>query len=283
MWYNVDMAAFITHELIAGEVFDALSEEEKEKIRCVSAFYAGAQGGDCFFLYRPLSGNKNNLGRLMHRKNIYGFFCAAKDYAEKTGDYSYIFGYITHYAADTVFHPFVYATEYRLLSTLKKQRKKDKVHFLIERDIDAFLYEKFGKNRNISREIDEQGVACAYGLLRYAAEKAYGVTVNKNALRRALKRFFRQQSYLADPDGTRRKRVFALERKLHLRHFFSYMFLRRNPDVQFEVLRCGDEEKSVYRLYDEAKERSLFLIRAFLRENKPDKNDFSVDFNKGKK
>ena len=61
------------------------------------------------------------------------------------------------------------------------------------------------------------------------------------------------------------------------------MFLRRNPDVQFEVLRCGDEEKSVYRLYDEAKEKSLFLIRAFLRENKLDKNDFSADFNKGKK
>lgn len=281
MWYNGIMAAFITHELLAQAVYNELDREEKEKIPYLYAFFIGAQGGDCFFTYRPLSGKKRNLGKLLHRKNIFAFFAAAKEYAEKTGDYSYIFGYITHYVADTVFHPFVYATEYRLLSSLKKQRRKDKVHFLIERDIDSLLLKKAGVRPLFKAE--EKDFAAAYALLKYAVKKAYGQELNERAALNAMKRFPARQRFFDDPDGTRRKKIYAWEKKLHLRHFFSYMFLRPDPDIRFETLSLGEEKKTVYQLFEEAKEKSLRLIRAFCRQNTLNESEFSQDFNIGKR
>ena len=282
------MAAYITHKLAAKAVFSALGEDLKEKITAPLRYYAGAQGGDCFFIYRPLRKKGFNLGKLLHRRNVYAFFSAAREYAENTGDYSYILGYITHYAVDTVFHPYVYATEYETLASLEKPRKKDKVHFLIERDADAFLLRRYGGKDDTGPQAppsEEDGDAI-FALLDYAVKKSCGFGLEKKAVKSALARFPRQQSYLFDTEGTRRKRIYGIEKKLRLRHFFSYMFLRENPDARFETLKNGGEEKSVYRLFEEAVEKSVMLIGLFVRTPAGEALDetlFSSDFNSGKR
>lgn len=280
------MAAYLTHLFAAKEVYERLGEEEKKFIRSPSAYYAGALGGDPFFVYRPLRKKGYNLGRLMHRKNVYGFFCAARGFARATGDYSYIFGYITHYAADTAFHPGVYAAEYALLDELPKNRQKDKVHFLIERDIDKLLAEKLNGGSVDFRPApppsdEELDKACA--LIEYAANKAFSIKTSRSSLKNALRRFPKQQDYFFDPKGKRRKRFLAFENAFGLPHVLSYLFVRNPPDERFSSLPAEDGERSIAALFDQAVQKAAELISAFSAEGELDKTLFSSDFNAGKR
>lgn len=275
------MASYLTHYLIAKKVYTLLGDEAPAP----APFFAGAAGGDAFFLYRPLRKKGYNLGRWLHRKNVYGFFSAAKEYAERNGDFSYLYGYITHYATDIVFHPFVYAAEYALLDKLPERRKKDKVHFLIESDIDKLLADRYanGETELYPPVLTEKESRAICALLAYAAKKAFSVDLSRAALKRCLLSFPRRQRFFSRPQSNRRKNIYALENAFGLPHILSYLCIRETPDAAFASLPDGKGgQKSVYELFDEAVNRSVFLIRAF-SEGAPDQTLFSGDFNAGKR
>ncbi len=279
------MASYLTHILAAKKTLETLGGSDLPPIDPAS-FYAGAAGGDAFFLYRPVRKKGYNLGRILHRKNVYGFFCAAKEYARKAGDYSYIFGYITHYAADITFHPYVYAAEYAALETLPERRRKDKIHFLIESDIDKLLADRYAGGDTAIRvpALSQNACARACALLVYAAGKAYRLKLSPDALRRSLQAFPRRQRYFCRPHGKRRKRIYRFEKALGLPHVLSYLCIRETPDKAFETLPDGKGgRKSIYELFGIAAERAAAMIRAFAAEDVPDKALFSSDFNEGKK
>ncbi len=103
------MPAAYTHFSIAKETLCRLPESLKNKIVSPELYFFGAQGADFCFFYRAFRPSEINFGRFLHNRGSYGFFrtllpCAARD----EGLFSYALGYITHYAADCVFHPYVY-------------------------------------------------------------------------------------------------------------------------------------------------------------------------------
>ncbi len=88
-------------------------------------YFFGAQGADFCFLHP----NSNALGRRMHR-GCYDFFNVAAALASNSASLlAYSLGYATHYAADCVFHPFVYRLSGK--SLLK--------HSQVERAIDRYF------------------------------------------------------------------------------------------------------------------------------------------------
>ena len=92
-----------------------LPERTRRYVTREGEYFLGAQGGDVFYLYKMREGQKN-LGKYLHRKNVYMVFCNFLE-AARSGDgcvTSYIAGYITHYAGDIVFHPYVYSLLNRL-------------------------------------------------------------------------------------------------------------------------------------------------------------------------
>lgn len=74
------------------------------------SFRIGLQGPDFLFFY--LTRKKiNQLGRTLHHNSIYDFMKNAVDvvreYGKNSAQYSYILGFICHYALDNACHPYV--------------------------------------------------------------------------------------------------------------------------------------------------------------------------------
>ena len=104
------MPASYTHQILAEKIFEALPENIKAMIPFSSEYFLGAQGGDVWYFHKiPGSRHRLNLGKYFHRRNVYEVFCSLLKSAAKGGAAaSYAAGYVTHYAGDTVFHPYVY-------------------------------------------------------------------------------------------------------------------------------------------------------------------------------
>ena len=77
------------------------------------AFFAGANGPDMLFCYQVWKPAKKrayplpDLGERMHNENTGAFLRALLDGAKTPVQRSYAAGFLCHYAADTVVHPYV--------------------------------------------------------------------------------------------------------------------------------------------------------------------------------
>ena len=105
------MPSVYTHFLIARQSFLALPPRIQAKISpYLPLYYFGAQGADFCFFYKSSPKKTINFGSYMHRTGAWITFQTLQRYAAQSPAlFAYAAGYITHYAADTVLHPYVYA------------------------------------------------------------------------------------------------------------------------------------------------------------------------------
>jgi len=104
------MPASYVHQCIAGSVCDALSIYTSAPLR--SAVLAGSEGPDpLFFSVLPSPGPVvPKVGSILHTRKTDEFLLALADCCKDSElTRAYCCGFFTHYAADTTFHPFVYA------------------------------------------------------------------------------------------------------------------------------------------------------------------------------
>lgn len=106
------MPSVYTHFLIAKQSFATLPPRIQTKIDGhLPLYYFGAQGADFCFFYQFLNRKTINLGSYLHRTGGLPTFQALQRHAvQSPALFAYAAGYITHYAADTILHPYVYAT-----------------------------------------------------------------------------------------------------------------------------------------------------------------------------
>ena len=103
------MPAAYTHFSVAAEVFRRLPEEIRGNISSLRLYFFGAQVADYCFFYRAFRASEINFGRFLHNRGSFDFFKALLLFSDRNSDlFSYALGYITHYAADCIFHPYVY-------------------------------------------------------------------------------------------------------------------------------------------------------------------------------
>lgn len=127
------MPTAITHQLLAEEVYAAMPEAIREKIFSLPHYYLGAQGPDFWFAHGAFSAGEN-FGRSLHTRRPLLFFRLLSEAGQRNRNvFSYAMGYITHYAADTVFHPYVYG----LMEALEREGKY--LHHAIEHAVDGAL------------------------------------------------------------------------------------------------------------------------------------------------
>ena len=104
------MPAAYTHHCVAWETLASLPAAIQTKLQPhLPLYFFGAQGADFCFFYPILGGFSQNLGSYLHREGGFSAFKVCKTFSAQPPLFAYSLGYITHYAADTVFHPFVYA------------------------------------------------------------------------------------------------------------------------------------------------------------------------------
>ena len=148
------MPSVYTHFLIARQSFLALPPRIQAKISPhLALYYFGAQGADFCFFYKSFPKKTINFGSYMHRTGAWITFQTLQRYAAHSSAlFAYAAGYITHYAADAILHPYVYATSgdsflihTRLESALDYQYGKRYAQAARE-DYKRYFYPKLNKN-----------------------------------------------------------------------------------------------------------------------------------------
>ena len=139
------MPAQYTHRILAETVLRSLPNNVRGKISCLPAYYLGAQGADILYFLHLRRGREKNLGSYFHNIGVYEGFCSLLSSARESAfAFSYAAGFITHYAADTVFHPFVYGMIEKFNDYEPDWRGRR--HSYIENDLDSYFVQKY-RNR----------------------------------------------------------------------------------------------------------------------------------------
>ncbi|MBQ8295102.1 MAG: zinc dependent phospholipase C family protein [Clostridia bacterium] len=108
------MPSFYTHYAIARNTFLSLPSDVQNRLRPhLPLYFFGAQGADFCFFYRAVrsfASNRQNFGSYLHRYGGRAVFTLMQTLSLRDSRLlAYALGYVTHYAADCTFHPFVYA------------------------------------------------------------------------------------------------------------------------------------------------------------------------------
>jgi len=262
------MPAAYTHFSIAKNVLERLSPPLKAAVASLKLYFFGAQGADFCFFYRALHPSEINFGRFLHNRGSYEFFLTLEPCARRNSDLlSYAFGYITHYAADCIFHPYVYHVS----------GKSPVKHTLSEGALDFYFSRKLAKDnpspnalhKYFNCALDEADVSTLYALYALAAARADRNPLLKTAFAKSIKSYRTYTKFSMC--------MFAKENSelLNADHReWSY------PDDETKILTDGADE-----LFTRTVEKSLELISEFSEciEQKriPSKESFGKNFLSG--
>lgn len=213
----------ITHQLIAEEVFRFLAEKPELK-----HYYFGAQGGDIAFFYGWTEGKKHNLGQQLHRGDVYGTLNALLTVCDNPLRHAYALGYLTHYAADTVFHPYVYAQ----IAAEQEKGQKGNIHFMVEGGLDVYFYRtRRGESARAfvppytRQDLSEPDLYAVYSAFGHAL----GKTVKQGRFHACLDRYFLYLRHTADRKGRQYRFWSGVEERLHLPHQLSPLYRPDEP------------------------------------------------------
>ncbi|MBE7078052.1 MAG: hypothetical protein E7377_05075 [Clostridiales bacterium] len=125
------MPAHYTHYYIAREALKSLPSNIADELQPhLPVYFFGAQGADFCFFYQVAKLRKKNLGSYLHRTGGYTAFEVLKTLSVYDPVLrAYTLGYVTHYAADVTFHPFVYSVTKNPLEHSRLENALDR-HFL---------------------------------------------------------------------------------------------------------------------------------------------------------
>lgn len=135
------MPSVITHHLLAEQVYNDCRLNKVDK----QAFLLGALGPD--FFYSSANGNFAELGSLFHHSNALTTLNTLLKSAADIDSTSYAFalGFLTHYALDSVVHPYVLSLVEEMLP-MYPQATEHTLHDKIETNLDVIiLRSKTGK------------------------------------------------------------------------------------------------------------------------------------------
>lgn len=152
------------------------------------AFAGGANGPDILFCYRvwrrakKRGENLPEIGHRLHNENTGVFLQTLIEQALEPWQRSYVLGYLTHYAADCVIHPYV-----EMLTQPGQLYAKKGGHGYFEIALDSYLHEQDTGNAAIPLEdstplLGGVELAGAGALLQKGIESALGITMSRQAL-----------------------------------------------------------------------------------------------------
>ncbi len=132
------MPDYFSHNIAAGKIYERLPNKYKEQITDYDLYLLGSQGGDLYFFYNGYITFlfADNVGRGLHARKPAELFEAFRG-----GDPSYIAGFATHYAMDSVLHPYVYACQ-------DGRHKHFPFHMKFENDLGLYISKELGVPRD---------------------------------------------------------------------------------------------------------------------------------------
>ena len=232
------MPGFTTHYIIGVQAFHALPEGRLKQILSTdpSIYQLGAQGPDIFFYNFLLLRHRReyNTGIIMHEFHIREFFASLFDALAETADdaqfcmaAAYIAGYMAHYVADSIVHPYVYG---RIGHSPKEHRRcvKSRVtslHCRLENDIDAIMLMQYLKQKpsefdqaatfsmdKTERRFVSRFLCDAINETYYPLRYGNTFAISTGVVQRSIWLMKLGCRVLSDPHASKRRKVQTLER-----------------------------------------------------------------------
>lgn len=127
------MPSVLAHNLLSKQVYDNAVPESTDK----NAFLLGGLGPD--FFYASKNPSLAKLGSLFHHSDACKTLTAMLEIARGNNiAYSFALGFLTHYALDSIAHPFVLAVIDEMLP-LCRRATEDTLHDKIETNLDVII------------------------------------------------------------------------------------------------------------------------------------------------
>ena len=164
------MPASYVHQCVAHSACDALSLYTQPRLR--NAVLAGSEGPDPLF-FSVLLPTVPRIASMIHTSRTDDFLialadaCAASDITR-----AYCCGFFTHYAADTVIHPYVYAR-----SLTPQGVCSVNVHCTLEQQIETLFFRRQGHASGLP--VQMAGIAALSGADRSEIARALTTAIRK--------------------------------------------------------------------------------------------------------
>lgn len=241
------------------------------------AALAGAEGPDpLFYCFHHAKGAPLPfaLGSRLHKSRTGAFLLSLLRSAKTPAQRDYALGFLTHYATDTTFHPFVYAH-----ANAPEGKYSTNLHCTLEHALDAWLYRIEGHETGTPRHM--AGVAALRpdeceeiaNLLCTAVLETYSdVHVQPAFFQHAFKDSAALTRILHSPGGTKYAvfgalaRPFGLKKTLHAHMVPTRLpegdFLNLARDTWESPFKSGERRDSVPELLAAAKARAASFVSA---------------------
>ncbi len=300
------MADFYMHSRLIKEVVKEINSDIDLNIAIL-----GSQGPDPMY-YKMFGENQPQYRKIaddIHRYNISQFLQTmtsyVKDNLSKT-TFSYLVGYITHYAMDVLIHPYVYYNVGVYNKDKPETHHMRGLHLKFERAIDCLLIEK---DLNIpARKLNliktcfplKQAPEEVSNLYGYILEKEFKITYGKSMYEKSVKAMHNVLKYMnTDRFGIKKQiyklvDLFSKERDMFLKDLSFYKSLEdydyhNDAKKQWHhPLTNESYNYTVIDLFDQAKSFALEMIARvetyLYKDNTIDLNEVfpNLSYNSGK-
>ena len=278
------MPAAIAHYLLSTRVLNALHQADMPER---DAFFWGAQGPDFLFTHRLFPWQKGDsmkdYGGKIHSTPPSQTLGAMRFYLtqhqEDREAYSYIQGFLCHYALDSIAHPFVNCGAV-LLNEQLQNTTIGSCHNEIEASLDVIVlrYETAQlpsevklKNLIPNNQAVIDAMARVYTLV---FSRAFEVEISENAIKQACKDFRTAFSWMTDRTGLKRQLFSRIERKKTPRITSHLRPLTEEGEYDWANILNGEwrwpmdsgeiHTESFLELYEQAVQKAQALIKGFL-------------------
>lgn len=260
------MPAATTHYEFSKDVYLNLPNNIVDQITNLHMYYLGSQGPDLFFFSQAgMSKSSLNIyGSLLHNEKIHEVISYLYEHSKNDLDLlSYAYGYICHYALDTLAHPLIYYMSRYGINSPESENIK---HFRIEAIIDSKVLQY--KERPISSYDVYKAVAITKcdnvklaNLYQQLFNDVFDIKLSFNKIQQTIRDCPRYLKILK-PNLWKYKTFAHIENFIKIDHFASSLML--NNEAKEDVLNLQRNEwynifepdqindNSFFELYDKA-------------------------------
>ena len=274
------MPGFITHYICGQAILKNLDSDAQKMIAPNTQFYnIGTQGPDIFFYYIPglIKKRSRNIGIQMHKQDFGDFISHMIDIMtfKQLSDYkrgilfSYISGFLTHYALDATAHPYVYSkTGVRKKGDKAKAIKYTVNHRKFETAIDVLMLKLMSSKKPSDHKlwelirVDGDPAKVVAGAMSASIRETYQRNVNPKDVLKAMDYMVTITRLLQSAKGRRKRLMELIENLVIGEHLFSSIIHMQNVTDGVDYMNLGhlpwntpgSEEKtdSFVELYHEA-------------------------------
>lgn len=288
----------LTHYVFAEEVLRSLPDEIRARLGGrEKLYYFASMGGDVLYGLNFSSDKvKRGYGDVVHSVKVKESFEEALSKELSVDNLSFVLGFITHYALDSVMHPYIFYAQKVKVAPHVDDGWQGNTHMLVETELDAhYAMKRFNNPYYKSTKLfswDKDVIEETYRFYNHTVKESLGLELSLSDASLAVSAW-RLFTYLLHKGSLAKKLVSDLaEKTLSSPHLFTAGYRKYPLPAEWDVLNetrtpfptttDGDEtalsDETVDELYDKALKKAVLYITTFFDAKENGVSSLDLDF-----